>query len=284
MTEQWVTEFWSNGFGVIRNVFGEDEVAALREACEAPAIVREQLQRRSAEKVTHVMEATVRSPRFADVAVDDRLTEPLSRLIGNDIQLLHSKLTSKPLKAERGYFPWHQDLPFWVHTNTDLVAACIAIDPLTEENGCLRMIPGSHKWGLLDHTSEGFFAGHCEALAQVMDATAQAVPLVLAPGDVSFHHCLTIHGSNENVAGRPRRMLTLQYRAADAFQLNGDIYLDTGRVVRGRYRGTVRCTEGTITLPRRREIGYEAGYGGSWRQAGGHAWALNTIEGRLYDE
>ena len=57
---------------------------------------------------------------------------------------------------------WHTDWGHYPHTNDDLLAVGVPLDDSTEENGCLMVIPGSHKWTATNHHEDGFFVGAAE--------------------------------------------------------------------------------------------------------------------------
>ena len=57
---------------------------------------------------------------------------------------------------------WHQDFAYFPHTNTDLVAVMVLLDDSTPSNGCMQVVRGSHKLGLLNHMQDGFFTGMCQ--------------------------------------------------------------------------------------------------------------------------
>lgn len=152
------------------------------------------------------------------------------------------------------------------------------LDNADIENGCLQAIKGSHKLGYLDHNVDGYFVGACQEPNYWSDPS-KIVNLTMKAGDISIHHCLTLHGSPENTSGQFRRMLVFQYRAADAYQLGGDIQLDNGLIVRGSYQGIVRCESGCFSLPKRVEYGYKQPYGTAWNQMGGYGRGANIQHG-----
>ena len=120
---------------------------------------------------THVVHR--RAPRPADLQPDRpspgvhgpgpspaKILDAVENLIGPNIQLHHTKLNLKPPASGNARFEWHQDYPFFPHTNYDLVAVAVHIDESTEENGCLRVIPGIHKLGPQEHmfSADGAFS------------------------------------------------------------------------------------------------------------------------------
>ena len=109
---------------------------------------------------------------------------------------------------------WHQDWAFYPYTNDDLLAVGVAIDDMSLENGCLMVIPGSHKGPTYDHHQNGIFVG---AVTDPNFSSDNAVPVQVKAGGISIHHVRTLHGSAPNTSSNPRRLLLLQYCAIDAW-------------------------------------------------------------------
>lgn len=150
---------------------------------------------------------------FRDLAVAPALLDPVKELLGPNLVLQHSKLN---MKAGRVGAPvdWHQDLTYFPHTNTSLVAVLIYLDDATTDNGCLEVLPGCHH-EFLDHSMpDGSFAG-------MITASIDRAPVVVegAAGTAVFLHPLTPHRSRANRSPSQRRVLIYQYRAADAFPI-----------------------------------------------------------------
>jgi ectoine hydroxylase-related dioxygenase (phytanoyl-CoA dioxygenase family) len=271
LSESQVKEFHDDGFLVIDNIFDSAEIDKLRDACSEP----EDMQWKTAEKTTHALGLTTRSSAFLNLARDSRIVARLRALLGDDIQLQHSKLAAQPAVADRGGFAWHQDFAFYPHTNTDLVAVMVMLDDATPDNGCMRMIRGSHRRGLLNHMdNEGVFTGMCQEPKAWKDHVSDVVNITPRAGGISMHHCLMLHGAGANQSGEPRRGLVYQYRADDAFQLADRVWDDTGLLVSGERNEKVRCEEGTLRLPRSvRYAGHP--FGNAWNQEGELARKLN---------
>ncbi len=154
----------------------------------------------------------------------------------------------------------------------------VMLDDACEDNGCMWMVPGSHRLGLLPHhDAQGMFTGGCTG-QRLWEVPGAAVPVTPRAGGISIHHALTLHGSPANASGRPRRGLVFSYRAADAQQLADSIFPDTGFVVSGRRSGVVRCTVGAVALPR---FGGDADrpHKDSWHQVGALAAEWNRERG-----
>ncbi|MBW7460529.1 phytanoyl-CoA dioxygenase family protein, partial [Paenibacillus sepulcri] len=195
-------------------------------------------------------------------------------LLGPDIQLQHSKLATKPPIKGIGEFPWHQDYAFYPHTNTDLLSVMVMLDDATPDNGCMQMVKGSNKFGILNHEKNGRFVSECQE-SSYWQRPCEVVYITPKTGGISIHHSLTLHGSDANLSGRPRRGLVFSYRADDSYQLADAIFDDTGLLISGSRRGVVRCDIGLVTLPDR---GGDSPYGTSWNQIGGFAKEDNNQE------
>jgi ectoine hydroxylase-related dioxygenase (phytanoyl-CoA dioxygenase family) len=188
------------------------------------------------------LRALVENPKILDV---------VENLIGPNIQLHHTKLNMKPPSSREARFEWHQDYPFFPHTNFDLLAVMIYFDDSTEENGCLRIIPGSHKWGPRNHlfAKDGAFSSRLEDKSVVEDQTRWLTVPVPA-GGMELHHCNMLHSSAANRGTRPRSAMVIQYRAADNVALGGNTSnAGFGLQVRGENPYRVRMLGGEFRLP-----------------------------------
>ena len=146
-------------------------------------------------------------------------------LSSDDIKLYGDQLFMKP--PERGSaIPWHQDSASWCDMfPMDLVTAWTAIDHATEENGCLRFVPGTHRWGRL--VGKEPHAGIRPDDVQPFDTDLGSEPwpivhVPLRPGSVSFHHSLILHSSSANTSGKRRRGYAAHYMRAATWRNPAD--------------------------------------------------------------
>ncbi len=268
-----VANFRADGFLVVDEVFSASEIADLRAAVDAADLPAEQLRQGGDSATIHLLGLTSRHPAFAALARDQRIVQLIVPLLGPDIQLQHAKLAVKPQARERGPYPWHQDFAYFPHTNTDLVAVMVMLDDATPDNGCMRMVRGSHRDGLADHRVDGAFSGGCTEPRRWADES-RIVDVTPRAGGLSIHHCLTLHGSPANRSGMPRRGIVFQYRADDAYQLADTVFDDTGTQISGVRRGVVRCESARWLLPLR--PGWGNGFGSAWNQQGAQADSFNA--------
>lgn len=276
LSQDEIDRYREEGYLHLRGVFHAAEVDELREACTQASLRRELTERGYEERIVFLHPLTTKHPAFKAVGADARIVERIAALLGPDIQLQQSKLATKPPKAGKGAFHWHQDFAYFPHTNTDLLAVFVMLDDSTLENGCLHVAAGSHKLGLLDHTKDGRFSGGVSDAARCVDP-ARVVALEGKAGDVTIHHALTLHASFNNRSGRERRGLIYQYRAADAYQLDGRVFDDSGWQVRGCAPERIRCEAGTLPVYKRSYNGRE--FDIAWHQEGpaAKAWAGTEV-------
>ena len=139
---------------------------------------------------------------FTRAAAHPRMVDVLTQLIGPNVQLHHTKMLVKP--PEQGApFPMHQDYPYVPHERHSVVAASVHLDDTNLENGCLRVVPGSHELGPLEAS------GPSHTLETPLE---DGTPVPAAAGDVLFFNYLTIHGSGVNASSGTRRNVLFQYR------------------------------------------------------------------------
>jgi ectoine hydroxylase-related dioxygenase (phytanoyl-CoA dioxygenase family) len=149
---------------------------------------------------------------FLNIAREPIIMDRVADVLGPDIALWNSSFFAKPAMNGRKT-PWHQDGEYWPIRPLATCTAWIAIDDATIENGCLRIIKGSHKAKrLAKHTTNPAkdLTLNQELVADEFDE-AQAVDLVLEAGQFSLHDVFLYHGSEANASPNPRRGMTLRY-------------------------------------------------------------------------
>ena len=161
---------------------------------------------------------------YSDIIKNNLITDVVSKLIGNNIRLEHTKLNFKSAKGGEA-IEWHQDWAFYPHTNDDIVEVGIFLDDCGNENGPLLCVPGSHKGPIDDHHQNGYFIGAVDPSNSHYNLET-AEPIVAKAGSISVHHVRCLHGSRKNNSEKSRRVLFAGYCAADAWPLRG--ILDSG--------------------------------------------------------
>jgi hypothetical protein len=194
-----------------------DEVAELADpAHPGHALFYEYHGNESADPNTvlfHALGAWRVTPGLHDILWHAPVTTAASQLLGGAVRMWHDQLFCKPPK-HGGVVAWHQDFSYWTRTRPMNHLTCwIALDDTTTESGCLRYIPGSHRWDLLPITG---LAGDMDAIRETlteeqMAAFEQPALVEVKAGEASFHHPLTVHGSEANRSDRPRRAVVLNF-------------------------------------------------------------------------
>ena len=136
----------------------------------------------------------------------------LSQLIGPDVKCMQSMLFIKPPSFQGA--AWHQDEIYIPTRDRSLTGGWIALDDATEENGCMRAIPGSHTgilYDLRDHDNHDEFDSASESHG--FDASGE-VAIEARAGDVLFFNGYLLHRSFKNRSRRYRRVLVNHYMNA----------------------------------------------------------------------
>ena len=134
----------------------------------------------------------------------EALLDAVEDLLGGDLLIDGTLVFYKP-PHDSSYVSWHQDSVYSGWHLTPSSSAWIALTPSYQANGCMRVIPGSHKQGLLNHVNvrdDSNLVRRGERVEMVDES--QAVDVVLQPGDISMHHSTIVHGSNPNASDEPR--------------------------------------------------------------------------------
>lgn len=135
----------------------------------------------------------------------DALLNAVEDVLGGDILIDGTLVFYKP-PQDPSYVSWHQDSVYSGWHLTPSTSAWIALTASHRANGCMRVIPGSHKQGLVSHVNirdDSNLVARGERVETGVDES-QAVDVVLQPGEMSLHHSTIIHGSNANTSDEPR--------------------------------------------------------------------------------
>ena len=161
-------------------------------------------------------------PFWIRLVSDDRLLDIAEELIGPNIALFAADYIAKPPRDGRK-IAWHQDGSYWPLDPMEVVTLWVAFTTSNPGNGCVRIIPGTQHMNLLDRNpNEEETTVLLTGMDQSIVDDANAVEIVLAPGDVSIHHPNIIHGSRANKSSRWRRGGTYQYIPATTRILHDD--------------------------------------------------------------
>ena len=146
---------------------------------------------------------------FRDLAEHPKLIDVIQELTGSDdLLLFRSTLMFKPAFHGSSH-GLHQDSAYWPMDPPNLVTVSIALNDATPENGCFKVIPKSHLWGM---QSWGHIAREQDAkLTDRREVAAQQMDVPLAAGSALFFHSLMVHGSGPNTTPHPRNTALYAY-------------------------------------------------------------------------
>lgn len=220
MIAQEDAEFYKeNGYLLVKGVFNDREVKEMRTAIDRiiQRAAEANMDRNSRWGGGHMPESELKKvvlKGYHDVQYHDsvftlaaahaNMRSVLSLLIGPNVQLHHSKMLVKPPEIGAA-FPMHQDYPYFPHEKHTMLAGSVHLDDADDENGCLHVIPGSHKQGPMNHVGRHY-------LDHVQYPIDMGLPCPAKAGDVLFFNYLTVHGSHVNRSKRTRRNVLFQYR------------------------------------------------------------------------
>ncbi len=198
----------------------------------------------SGERPEHMHGPHYLNTRLFSWLLDPIVLDLVEDVIGPDIALLGSHFICKSgVDGQR--VPWHQDAAYWAEMMRPIEAVTVwlAIDPADASNGCMRVMPGSHRRsGVLHDPIQDAGAVFGSEIGMKELGAAAAIDVELAPNHASLHHAGLIHGSAANRSGRRRCGYTMRYvstrvRLADSMLDRLHFYLARGRDQAGNAYG-----------------------------------------------
>lgn len=142
-----------------------------------------------------------------------------------EVRLWHDQVISKP-PHDNGHFGFHHDFFFWPLSPPNIVSCWLALDDATVDNGCMHVMPKSHKderFSIAARTEANAAAAKAQEEGrepppnqwterQNMDIS-RGIPVELKAGECMFHHCLNFHGTPPNVTEQQRRAFVMIFMA-----------------------------------------------------------------------
>jgi ectoine hydroxylase-related dioxygenase (phytanoyl-CoA dioxygenase family) len=255
-TESERKSFEETGFFTREGVFSAQEVDDLREAAEhvhqqvvdaADRGEGSEVDQIDVQKYQEVLGSTIKwewrddlravrsmeptyhlDARLDALIEDPRLWQPCADIIGtSELSLFSDKLNVK--RPGGAPFPWHQEGPYWAYGAEDLervITLLVYLDDATEDNGCLWVIPGTHKYGPLKNFEDRGTLGRLYTDVGLIDEKPHAV--ALPAGSVLWFHRDIVHGSKTNRSGDHRRAYLLAYQPAGLHQWRNGLQRDIG--------------------------------------------------------
>jgi ectoine hydroxylase len=159
---------------------------------------------------------------YRQLASSPAVAGPVKQILDADAYVWHSKLNVKEA-LEGAVWLWHQDYGYWTFDGAPaerFVSVMIFLDRATLNNGCMMVVPGSHRWGDLPHYADEVTTNYkqwCIRQDVVRERLRDEdiVPVTGEPGDVLFFGGNTVHGSGHNMSPLSRKVWIIAYNAID---------------------------------------------------------------------
>lgn len=211
-----IAQFARDGFVFPVRAYSSDEMAARLEWLQ-------DIEASKAGRIPPALNAKIHLlvPWAWDMVHDPRIVDAVEDLIGPNLACWGTSFIIKN-GPEARHVTWHQDATHWSLNLPRAVTAWLAFTPSNADNGCVRMLPGSHRHSVA-HRDSGDplnMLGMREEVIEAVDET-RAVDVELAPGEISLHHPLVIHGSEPNRSRARRVGFAIRYIPAEVRQREG---------------------------------------------------------------
>lgn len=162
-----------------------------------------------------LLQAYSRDAQFQDIARDPAIIATLKELMGVNNVLLSQNHHNCVMTKHPGFSSvtsWHQDIRYWRFDRPELISTWLALGTENDRNGCLLVMPGSHRLELDPGRFDAslFLRTDIDANA---DLLATVTPVELEAGDVLFFHSRTLHAAGQNNSESIKRTLVYTYRA-----------------------------------------------------------------------
>ena len=237
-TDDEVAQFWRDGYLCVRGLASGADIARMRQVTEiglrdhvGPIEYEADLNYPGAPRslddiggrtIRRLKQALSRDFLFTEWVLRPAVLGRLQQLLGPKVvcPLAHHNciMTKQPqYSSETG---WHQDIRYWAYAKPELVNAWIALGPEHQDNGCLQVIPGSHRMDFdRSRFDKDLFFRPDLAENQVLIQTRKFAEL--NPGDVLFFHCKTLHAASRNSTTESKYSAVFTFRGADNNPLRG---------------------------------------------------------------
>jgi phytanoyl-CoA hydroxylase len=231
-SQQELEQFARDGFVIVRQLVGQSmrdrmmDVARAGLAGEIPPVEYEaelhypgapvSLDSEGGRTIRRLKQALARDFCFVEWVSSGQLVGRLQQLLGPEVVMPlahHNCIMTKQARysSDTG---WHQDFRYWSFDRPDLISVWLALTPENLDNGCLHLIPGTHRQALDPRRyDEASFLRN--DLPENRALLASSVPAVLEPGDVLIFHCRTFHSASRNLARATKISVVFTFRSAD---------------------------------------------------------------------
>ncbi len=208
-------EMRDEGYTLFKHVFSEEDMAALSEVLEAfEARMHEQLVAEGdggisrANEITFTHHIAEQDDRVRAFVTRPEFVKLATEFLGPDVDLYWNQTVFKHPEGAKE-FPWHQDDAYTQVYPSPYLTLWLAINDVTMDNGCVSVMPGSYRDGLLPHAQSAIgLVGYSS------EAPYQGVPAPIDAGGIVCFWSLTLHKSSPNISKGIRKAYVIQYAPA----------------------------------------------------------------------
>jgi ectoine hydroxylase-related dioxygenase (phytanoyl-CoA dioxygenase family) len=237
LTSEQLDSFKENGYLIIKGVLKKEGLEQMQaESMAAWAKEKESFDpNKSWLQNSLLVNIHHQAPTVRDYYFEGPLVNIASQIIGPNVKGATSQLTFK-MRGNTKPFGWHQDNGYGELEPYNALTTLTALDDTDRGNGCLWLIPGSHKQGQIKvEQDEAIKKTQSEIIVEADDSLA--VPMEMKAGDTLIFNCWMLHKSDGNYSSdRDRRILFLRYADADAIEVYNGGKPRLGRLVKGTTR------------------------------------------------
>lgn len=225
LTSEEIEHYQQNGYLYYDQLLGEDEIDALVDRVRhladhpvegvgmqvEPRVARGEVTVESKfDALRKVDKLVEHDDLFGQLARHPKILPRIQDILGPDIRMFRDAILMKPARHGSAK-PYHQDSAYWDIQPMDLCSIWMALDEATIENGCMGVIPGSHKMGLVEHKQLEDFQIEDDKIDR-----SKEVHVPLKKGGILFFHSLLFHGTSPNNSDRPRKAMVVSYMRANS--------------------------------------------------------------------
>ena len=199
-----------DGYLTSIDIFAQQEIAQFRQLFD-------QLEEREGRETCQIgLQSWHFKEEFIwEMCTDARLLDAVGSVVGEDLLLLSSHFFCKyPTREIEHYVAWHQDVTYWGLEPPEAHTAWIAVDDSDLENGCMKIVPGTHRTGIVPHATaadEGNLLSINQEIPDEHVDESSVVALELQAGQMSIHHGQLLHSSHPNTSQRCRCGLAIRF-------------------------------------------------------------------------
>lgn len=218
LSQEDVFNYQRDGYIFVKNLFTPEEVKVMLDEIESSSTINQYLgirQDASGRQTKLSIWHSLNNDVWAAASTNPRMVNNARILLGEDVAFFHGKVMLKEARSG-GAWEWHQDYGYWYDQGfvfPRMMSAFVALDPATSENGCLRILKGSHKMGRLTHGVVGDQTGADMTRLNQLSKYFEEVKCEMEPGTVLFFDCNLLHTSAPNDSEYHRRSFIIAYNA-----------------------------------------------------------------------